>query len=135
MWWANEVLARLRGFFGGRTGHGKHMVADLKNTVGQGRLQIAPEAAQPDPPIDKLMRVKLCEPTAYRNPMNWALSKRAQTHMQCAANADSPDVAGCRKVYCPEALRVINSTAILLNATHRAEMEPPPIPPRPPAAP
>lgn len=117
VWWGNELLGPLRGFFGSRAGHGVHMAGDLRRLSDQGGLHDAPNQVPPSPRIDEHVEIGLCEhkPGGYRYPMNWALSVQAQTRMQCAASGKSAAGGACEGA-CEEAIHHIDELAAELRA-------------------
>lgn len=108
-WGLNEILAPLRGFFSSRAGHGEHMARELIATARSDHLGSAPGV---------YASVLLCEPDQFRNPMDWALSKRSQNHMRRAARADADG-----RMLCPRAATEIQRLAALIN---RYQPAPPP---------
>ncbi len=114
VWWLNEVLAPARGFFASRAGHGYHMARELRTLVAQRSLQ-APLDAGGGGSSALYAPIMLCEDSSFRNPMNWALSKRSQDHMRCAAGRRPLDGAACR-IECPETRRQIDEVAQIINA-------------------
>lgn len=99
-WSLNEILAPLRGFFSSRAGHGEHMARELIATARSDDLG----------PASVYASVLLCEPDQFRNPMDWALSKRAQNHMRRAAHAEADG-----RMLCPRAATEIQRLAALIN--------------------
>jgi hypothetical protein len=116
VWWGNELLGPLRGFFGSRAGHGVHMAGDLYRLFDQGRLHNAPNQLPPTPRIDGYAEIGLCEKNGYHYPMNWALSARAQTQMQCAATGKAADGQAC-EARCERAIGMIEALAAELKAS------------------
>ncbi|HEY9235024.1 MAG TPA: hypothetical protein VIP08_08315, partial [Phenylobacterium sp.] len=114
VWWLNEALAPARGFFASRAGHGYHMARELRTLVAQRSLQ-APLDAAGGGSIALYAPVMLCEDKSFRNPMNWALSKRSQDHMRCAAGRAPLDEKTCR-IDCPETRRQIAEVAQIINS-------------------
>lgn len=114
VWWLNEVLAPARGFFASRDGHGYHMARELRTLVAQRSLQ-APLDAAGGGSSALYAPVMLCEDKSFRNPMNWALSKRSQDHMRCAAGRPPLNGEACR-IDCPETRRQIAEVAQVINA-------------------
>jgi hypothetical protein len=110
VWWGNEILGPLRGFFGSRAGHGVHMAGDLYRLFDQGGLHGAPSQVPPGPRIDGYAEIGLCEKHGYHYPMNWALSTRAQTQMQCAATGKAADGRPC-EAKCERAIGMIDALA------------------------
>lgn len=123
VWAANEALAPVRGFAGSRSGHGAHMAVELRGAILGEKLHNAPGDAPPPTITDAYVPVLLCEPTEFRNPMNWALSKRARNHMRCASSARFQGDGGC-EVVCTGAVSAIDWTVAALRAS-----EAPPLPP------
>ena len=64
----------------------------------------------PKPRIDGYAEIGLCEKHGYHYPMNWALSTRAQTQMQCAATGKAADGSVC-EAKCERAIRMIDALA------------------------
>lgn len=114
VWWLNELLAPARGFFASRDGHGYHMARELKTLVAQRTLQ-APLDAAGGGSSALYAPVMLCEDQSFRNPMNWALSKRSQDHMRCAAGRPPLEGGACR-IECPETQGQIDQVAAIINA-------------------
>ena len=133
VWWANEVLAPVRGFAGSRSGHGNHMATELRGAILGEKLHNAPGDPLPATITDAYVPVLLCEPTEFRNPMNWALSKRARDHMRCASSARFKGDGDC-KVVCTGAVSAIDWTVAALNAA-KPSLQPPPRPREPPPPP
>jgi hypothetical protein len=116
VWWGNEILGPLRGFFGSRAGHGVHMAGDLYRLFDHGDLHGAPSQPPPTPRIDGYAEIGLCEKNGYHYPMNWALSARAQTQMQCAATGKAADGSAC-EAKCEHAIGMIDALAEELKAS------------------
>ncbi|CAN5906342.1 hypothetical protein BH11PSE1_BH11PSE1_17580 [soil metagenome] len=130
VWLANEVMAPPRGFASSRSGHGSHMTVDLRRTFALEKLHIAPKDPVPTTLTDDYQPVMLCEHEGFEYPMNWALSRRAQREMQCAATARRDGDGGCKKA-CPKAAEAIDKTSATLLATKIPPPQPPPPPPPP----
>jgi len=113
VWWLNELLAPARGFFASRDGHGYHMARELRTLVAQRSLQTPLDAAGGGSSA-LYAPIMLCEDKSFRNPMNWALSKRSQDHMRCAAGRSPVEDAACR-IDCPLTRSQIAEVAAIIN--------------------
>ncbi len=81
----NEVMAPLLGIFASRDAHGAHIVESIRNDV-------RPQGVLPG----RVFQITLHDPPHFEEPLDWALSQRAQAYMRCAAGfAPKPKTPPC----------------------------------------